>query len=118
MRHVYIAETNDRAMDEITDDLVRLGEVVTGEAGEGSRADRRATAREKASELIETSVMIAGGPDEVAGMIRAEHELLGFDLMLSNVYAAGVEQERVHRTIGLLAGAVREQLAGVGASAS
>jgi alkanesulfonate monooxygenase SsuD/methylene tetrahydromethanopterin reductase-like flavin-dependent oxidoreductase (luciferase family) len=118
MRHVYIAETAERAMDEIADDLVRLNEKVTGDAGEGSRADRRTEARGKAQELIDTGVMIAGGPDEVAGMIRREHEALGFDLMLANVYAAGVEQARVRRTIGLFAGAVRERLAGVGAGAS
>jgi alkanesulfonate monooxygenase SsuD/methylene tetrahydromethanopterin reductase-like flavin-dependent oxidoreductase (luciferase family) len=116
MRHVYIAETTDRAMDEISDDLVRLNETVAGEHGEGSRADRRADSRARAEELIDTGVMLAGGPDEVARMIREEHETLGgLDLMLANVYAAGVEQERVRRTISLLAGPVREQLAGVGA---
>lgn len=116
MRHVYIAESNDRAMDEITDDLVRLNDTVKGTAGEGSRADRREDARAKAQELIDDGVMIAGGPDEVARMIRTEHDTLGFDLMLANVYAAGVEQERIRRSITLFAGAVREQLAGVGVS--
>ncbi len=111
MRHMYIAESTERAMSEIVDDLVRLNEAVSGEAGEGSRADRRADARSKAEEMIETGVMIAGGPEEVARMIRTEHDLLGIDLMLANVYAAGVEQERIHRTIRLFAGAVREELA-------
>jgi alkanesulfonate monooxygenase SsuD/methylene tetrahydromethanopterin reductase-like flavin-dependent oxidoreductase (luciferase family) len=118
MRHLYVAESADRAMDEITDDLVRLNETVTSDAGEGSRPDRRAEARAKAQELIDTGVMIAGGPEEVAAMIEAERETLGFDLMLANVHAAGVEPERVHRTIRLLAGEVRERLASVGASAS
>jgi alkanesulfonate monooxygenase SsuD/methylene tetrahydromethanopterin reductase-like flavin-dependent oxidoreductase (luciferase family) len=118
MRHLYVAETAERAMDEIADDLVRLNETVGGDAGEGSRDDRRAEARTKAQELIDTGVMIAGGPEEVAAMIRAERETLGIDLFLANVHAAGVEPERVRRTIRLLSGEVRERLAGVGASAS
>ena len=70
----------------------------------------------KVEKRIDTGVMLAGGPDEVARMIREEHEtLVGLDLMLANVYAAGVEQERVRRTISLLAGPVREQLAEIGA---
>jgi alkanesulfonate monooxygenase SsuD/methylene tetrahydromethanopterin reductase-like flavin-dependent oxidoreductase (luciferase family) len=118
MRHVYIGESAELAMGEITDDLVRLNDAVTGGGGEGSRADRRAEARAKAQELIDTGVMIAGGPDEVAAMIRAEREALGFDLMLANVHAAGVEPERVRRAIQLLAGEVRERLASVGVSAT
>lgn len=113
MRHVYIAESAERAMNEITDDLVRLNETVTGDSGEGSRADRRDVARTKAEELIETGVMIAGGPDEVATMIASERETLGIDLFLANVHAAGVEPERVHRSIRLLAGEVRERLSNV-----
>lgn len=116
MRHVYIAESNDRAMDEITDDLVRLNDTVKGETAEGSRADRREEARTRAHELIADGVMIAGGPDEVAKLIRDDHDLLGFDVILANVYAAGVEQERVRRSITLFAGAVREALTGLGAA--
>jgi len=35
---------------------------------------------------------------------------LGSSLYLANVYAAGIEPERVHRTMGLLAGDVRDAL--------
>lgn len=112
MRHVYVAESAERAMNEITDDLVRLNAKVKGEGDEGSRPDRRRDARTHAQQLIDDGVMIAGGPDEVAEMIRKEHDLLGFDLMLANVYAAGVEQERVRRTISLFVGPVRERVAG------
>ncbi len=118
MRHVYVGERAERAMDEITDDLVRLNDAVGGESSEGSRADRREEARAKAQELIDTGVMIAGGPEEVAAMIRAEREALGIDLFLANVHAAGVEPERVRRSIRLLAGEVRERLAAVETTAS
>lgn len=111
MRHVYIAEDNDRAMDEITDDLVKLKELASGGNGEGSRADRRSSAREHADQLIATDVMVAGGPDEVTAQLQTSRDVLGFDLLLANVYAAGVEQERVRRTIRMLATEVRERIA-------
>lgn len=111
MRHVYIAEDNQRAMDEITDDLVKLNEVAGGPDGEGGREDRRTTAREHAEQMVATDVMIAGGPDEVAAHIKASRDTLGFDLFLANIYAAGVEQERVRRTMRLLANEVRERIA-------
>jgi alkanesulfonate monooxygenase SsuD/methylene tetrahydromethanopterin reductase-like flavin-dependent oxidoreductase (luciferase family) len=111
MRHVYLAEDNGRAMDEITDDLVKLNELANGGDSQGSRTDRRNSAREHADQLIATDVMVAGGPDKVAAQIQASRDVLGFDLLLANVYAAGVEQERVHRTIRLLSTDVRERLA-------
>lgn len=110
MRHVYVAEDNARAMDEITDDLVKLNEIAHGGKAEGSRADRRGSAREHAEQLIASDVMIAGGPEEVAAHIQRSRNALGFDLFLANIYAAGVEQQRVRRTIRLLAGEVRERL--------
>ncbi len=110
MRHVYLAEDNARAMDEIIGDLVKLNEIAHGENGEGSRAERGNSAREHAEHLIATDVMIAGGPDDVAAQIQASRDVLGFDLFLANIYAAGVEQERVRRTIRLLASEVRERL--------
>jgi alkanesulfonate monooxygenase SsuD/methylene tetrahydromethanopterin reductase-like flavin-dependent oxidoreductase (luciferase family) len=112
MRHVYVAESRARALEEITDDLVRLSDAVSPRNGEGSRADRRQEAGEKAEELIAANVMMAGGPDDVAAMIRSEREKLGFDLLLANIYAAGVEQERAQRTMRFLAGAIRRRLAG------
>ena|GEM_PF-1023971 len=110
MRHVYIAEDNDRAMREITDDLMKLNELAHGERAEGSRAERRAVAREHAEQMIATDVMIAGGPDEVVAQIQASRETLGFDLFLANIYAAGVEQDRVRRTIRLLGSEIRQRL--------
>ncbi len=112
MRHVYVAESRERALEEITDDLVRLNDAVSPGNGEGGRADRRREADEKAEQLIAANVMIAGGPDDGAAMIRSEREKLGFDLLLANIYAAGVEQERVQRTMRLLARSIRERLAG------
>lgn len=111
MRHVYIAEDNERAMREITDDLVKLNEIAHGDQGEGGRAERRASAQEHAEQMIATDVMVAGGPDEVAAQIQASRATLGLDLFLANIYAAGVEQERVRRTIRLFAGDVRQRLA-------
>lgn len=110
MRHVYVAESTERAMDEITDDLVRLNDVAAPEAGEGGRADRRQAARERAEALVASEVMVAGGPATVAEAIGAARGALGFDLFLANVHAAGVDAERVQRSIRLLGTEVRERL--------
>jgi hypothetical protein len=46
----------------------------------------------------------------VARAILDARNTLGSSLLLANVYAAGIDQERVRRTLTLLAGPVREQL--------
>jgi alkanesulfonate monooxygenase SsuD/methylene tetrahydromethanopterin reductase-like flavin-dependent oxidoreductase (luciferase family) len=111
MRHVYVAETEARAQSEITDDLLYLEEVrAGGSLGEGSRSERREHAAELAVALVRDELMIAGGPETVAALLIQAREALGIDLFLANVYASGVETARVHRTLRLLAGEVRERL--------
>lgn len=109
MRHVYVAESDEQAMREIRDDLVRLGELNDANRQRGL-AERKAEAEVHAQELIETEVMIAGGPETVASAILKSRDLLLLDLFLANVYAAGVDKERIRRTLRLLAGEVRERV--------
>ena len=56
-------------------------------------------------------IMIIGGPATVAAALRAAQAALYLDLFLANVYAMGVEQERVRRTLRLLATEVAPGLA-------
>ena len=107
MRHTYVADTDEQAEREMLDDLVRL----KGGASEGDRADRRETAWADLSRLVDQEIFVAGGPETVAAKILRSRSTLGVELYLANVYAAGVEQERVRRTLRLLAGPVREALA-------
>jgi alkanesulfonate monooxygenase SsuD/methylene tetrahydromethanopterin reductase-like flavin-dependent oxidoreductase (luciferase family) len=60
--------------------------------------------------LLEGEIFLAGGPETVARAIRRARAELGIDLFLANVYAAGVDRDRVRRTMRLLAGPVRDAL--------
>lgn len=102
MQHVHIAETDERALAEMEDDLVRLGERDPALAAL-DRAARRAQARTERDRLLERQVFLAGGPETVAKGIAFARQALGIDLYLANVYAAGVEPERVRRTMRSLA---------------
>ena len=108
MRHTYVADTDEQAEREMIDDLVRL----KGGGSEGDRADRRESARADRARLIEQEIFVAGGPEAVAAQIARSRVALGAEVYLANVYAAGVEQERVRRTLRLLSGPVRDALSG------
>lgn len=110
MRHVYLAEDDARARAEMTDDLLRL-QSLNADDGEGSRPDRHTAAERELDRLLAGEVFLAGGPETVAKAILRARAALGISMFLANVYAAGVDGERVRRTLKLLAGPVREQLA-------
>jgi alkanesulfonate monooxygenase SsuD/methylene tetrahydromethanopterin reductase-like flavin-dependent oxidoreductase (luciferase family) len=117
MRHLYLAESDERAKEEMTDDLVRL-QSLHHQADEGSRADRRAAAAEEAERLIRDEIYVAGSPETVARAIGLAHRTHGIDLFLGNPYAAGIDDERVRRTMRLLAVDVRQALEASGSQAS
>jgi alkanesulfonate monooxygenase SsuD/methylene tetrahydromethanopterin reductase-like flavin-dependent oxidoreductase (luciferase family) len=109
MRHVYLAESDERARAEMKEDLLRLHELHR-QAEEGSRADRRAAAAEEAERLIRDEVYVAGGPETVARAITFANRTVGVDVFVGNPYAAGIDDERVRRTMRLLATEVRQAL--------
>jgi alkanesulfonate monooxygenase SsuD/methylene tetrahydromethanopterin reductase-like flavin-dependent oxidoreductase (luciferase family) len=109
MRHVYLAESDERARAEMTDDLVRL-DALHRPNGEGSRPDRRAAAAEETDRLIRDEIYLAGSPETVAHGIAFAHRAVGVDLFLANPYAAGIDDDRIRRTLRLLAGDVRRTL--------
>ncbi|MGC4106572.1 MAG: LLM class flavin-dependent oxidoreductase [Thermomicrobiales bacterium] len=110
MRPVYLSDSDEHAFDEIADDLLLLDEQLGNGGGEGSRADRKADARARAEGLLRDEVMFAGGVERVASAILQTRSALRFDLLLANVHAAGVSDERVERSVRLLAEEVRPRL--------
>lgn len=108
MRHTYLAESDDLALKEISDDLYRLDSL--GKTEPGDRADRLAAARLEAQQLVKNEIFIAGGPETVANEIAKARAYLGIDLFLANVYAAGIDDDRIERALRLLAGEVAERL--------
>lgn len=109
MRHVVLADTTERARTEMIDTLVML-HAPHGPA-EGSRGNRRAEAAAEAERLLQQEIFIAGGPEDVAKDLLFAHKALDVDVFLANIYAAGIGDDQVRRTIRLLAGPVQEQLA-------
>lgn len=117
MRHLYISDSDDLAKREMIDDLYRL----TGtdpRVREGSRPNRREDAEIEAQRLVDEEVVLAGGVESVADRLTFARTALGFDLFLGNVYPAGVEQDRVRRTMRLLATGVSPVLNEVAAEAA
>lgn len=110
MRNVYVSDTDAAAMGEVADDLVQLAELASGESGEGGRADRREQAKEQAQAMIRDEVMIAGSPERVAAAIQAMKTALQIDTFLANVYAVGLSDDRIRRSLRLLAGPVKDAI--------
>jgi hypothetical protein len=94
----------------MTDDLLRLRELHQP-AGEGSRADRHAAAADEAEKLVRDEIYVAGSPETAAGAIAFARKTVGIDLFLGNPYGAGIDGERIRRTMRLLATEVRRALA-------
>lgn len=109
MRHVYLAESDEAATSEMTEDLYRLNSL-DPKVQEGSRANRREDAQDEVKRLLDNEIFIAGGPESVARQLRFAHQALGLDLFLANVYAAGIEPERVRRSMRLLTADVAPRL--------
>jgi hypothetical protein len=60
--------------------------------------------------LIDDEIFIAGSPETVAKAILDARNKLGTNVFLANVYAAGIDRERLHRTIRALAGPVSDAI--------
>jgi alkanesulfonate monooxygenase SsuD/methylene tetrahydromethanopterin reductase-like flavin-dependent oxidoreductase (luciferase family) len=109
MRQVYIAETDDRAVDEMTDDVYRLHAFG---AAEGGRPSRKEEARHAVEEMIRDEVFMAGSPDTIAAGIGKLQADLGVDVFLANIYASAIDQQRIERALRLLAGEVAGRVGG------
>ncbi len=107
MRQVYLAESDEQALAEMTDDVYRLH---AHDAGQGGRTSNRDEARKAVEQLIADEVFIAGSPESVARSINALASDLGIDVFLANIYASAIDQERIERALQLLATEVKPQI--------
>jgi alkanesulfonate monooxygenase SsuD/methylene tetrahydromethanopterin reductase-like flavin-dependent oxidoreductase (luciferase family) len=110
MRSIIVGESDERVREEVIGDLLRLGEHINGEQPENTRAERRAAANGQFDTMVQNGIMIGGSAETVAESLAKAREELQFDLFLANPYAMGASPERIHTTLRLLAGPVREQL--------
>lgn len=108
MRHLYIAETDEQAREEMIDDLQKIGQAFA--AGprdlpsiDPSELPDRAGAESQLKQLLENDVVIAGSPETCAEKLADTSRKLGLNVFLANPYLTGLEPERVQRTIRLYA---------------
>jgi alkanesulfonate monooxygenase SsuD/methylene tetrahydromethanopterin reductase-like flavin-dependent oxidoreductase (luciferase family) len=120
MRHVYVAETAERARAEIIDDLMRLGAELAsnprGITNAPQHPPTRADAERQYLDQRERQIVVSGDAEEVAQVLAASARTLGLDVFLANAHLMGVEDARIRRTLRLyaeqVAPRVRELLAG------
>ena len=112
MRQVYLGETDAEVEAEMTADLMRLDDL-NQSATETNRPDRKADATARFRRLIDDEIFIAGSTETVAKAILDARNKLGTNVFLANVYAAGIDRERLHRTIRALAGPVNDAIEGL-----
>ncbi len=114
MRHLYVAESDERAMDEMTKDIMEMGErFATSPRGINAAPPRkmsREDARKAVEHMIATDVIIGGGPETCAAAIAGAVKQLGIDVFLANPYLTGVEPRRVRRTLRFFANEVRARV--------
>lgn len=114
MRHLYVAESDERAMEEMTRDIMEIGERFAasprGIAGTPPKKMSREEARASVEQMIATDVIIGGGPETCASAIVRAAQKLDIDVFLANPYLTGVDPRRVRRTMRLFSGAVRARV--------
>lgn len=102
MRSIYLSTSGLEARAEMANDIYRLN-AIDPRVIDGSRANRRSDASEEAQRMIDQEMVIGGDASELAAYLSRAVETLGtFDLFCASVYPAGVDQERVRRTMRLL----------------
>jgi alkanesulfonate monooxygenase SsuD/methylene tetrahydromethanopterin reductase-like flavin-dependent oxidoreductase (luciferase family) len=109
MRHVYVAESDELARDEMVADLVRIGaELAVNPRGTdaASTPPTEADAERQRADLLAKQVIVAGSPATVAGELARSMQTLNADVFLANAHLAGVDDGRVRRTLTLLANEV------------
>ncbi len=115
MRHLYVAETDEDARNEMIEDLQRIGQAFAAGPREipsidPSELPDRSEAETQLEHLRETNVVIGGSPETCAQQIAETSQKLGLNVFLANPYLTGLEPERVQRTIRLFAELVAPQV--------
>lgn len=108
MRHLYVAESDEQAREEMIDDLQRIGSALAAGPQDlasslGEEPPDRSRAEEGLDRLLANDVVIAGGPETCAEKIAGAGERLGLHVFLANPYLTGLDPDRIQRTIRLYA---------------
>ena len=102
MRSIYISDSAANARAEMADDIYRLN-AIDPRVLDGSRENRRSEAEAEMKRMIEQEIVVGGSAVEIGNYLRSTAAVLGgIDIFCASVYPAGVEQDRVRRTMRLL----------------
>jgi alkanesulfonate monooxygenase SsuD/methylene tetrahydromethanopterin reductase-like flavin-dependent oxidoreductase (luciferase family) len=103
MRHIYIADSDEQARDEIVADLMRLGaDLAANPRGVSDPPARPPTQEEAEGQYADNDrkqIVVSGSADRVAAQISTTMRALDADVFLANVHLTGVEDARVRRTL-------------------
>ena len=115
MRHLYVAESDEQARDEMIHDLEKIGRAFAAGPREIPSVDSddlpdRVDAEKQLDDLLENDVVIGGSPATCARKLAGTSQTLGLNVFLANPYLTGLEPERIQRTIRLYAEEVVPQV--------
>lgn len=114
MRHVYVADSDEQAREEIIADLQKLGDVLAAMPGGAPPDLPPPPSREEAERMykdqLERQIIVPGSPATVAAAIAQSMRKLGANTFLANVHLTGVEDARVRRTLQLFADEVAPEV--------
>jgi alkanesulfonate monooxygenase SsuD/methylene tetrahydromethanopterin reductase-like flavin-dependent oxidoreductase (luciferase family) len=108
MRHLYVAESDEQARQEMIDDLQKIGRAFAAgprdlPSVDPSELPDRDDAEKQLDELLANDVVIAGSAETCAQKLAGTSKLLGLNVFLANPYLTGLDPDRVQRTIRLYA---------------
>ena len=107
MRHIYIAESDEQAREDIITDLMKLGEELVANPRGLPNAPERPPTREEAEaqyeDQRERQIVVSGDADSVAGAIAASMQAIQANVFLANIHLTLVGDERIRRTLQLFA---------------
>jgi alkanesulfonate monooxygenase SsuD/methylene tetrahydromethanopterin reductase-like flavin-dependent oxidoreductase (luciferase family) len=103
MRHVYVAESDERAHEQMVDDLLRLGADLAANPRDvpdaPSTPPTRASAERQLADMLAKQVVVAGGAARVANEISTTLRRLDADVFLANVHLQGVDDASVRASL-------------------
>lgn len=107
MRHIYVAESDDQAHEEIIADLMNLGAELAANPKGLPQALGEPPTREEAEIQYQDQkarqIIVPGGPETVASELAKSMSTLEVDVFLANIHLMGVEDARLRRTLTLYA---------------
>jgi alkanesulfonate monooxygenase SsuD/methylene tetrahydromethanopterin reductase-like flavin-dependent oxidoreductase (luciferase family) len=107
MRHIFVAESDETAREEMTAYLMRVGAEGAAHSGGAQREPATAPTRAEAERVYADQqarqIVVTGSPERVAAQIAATLQTLDADAFLANLYLMRIDPASVERSLTLYA---------------